>query len=613
MKRLHLKRIFVSICCLFISFNSISAGDIYVDATNGNDKANGTFNEPVKSLAQAFRIAREWRRLKLPEANNGITIHLRKGIHYLSEPLFIRPEDSGTQNSPTIVDGDGSWISGGIELKKGERKGNIYEFDAPIVGTHPLEIRQLYYARLGINRASNIQNDGTYDRIIDFDKEKREIVIPTPANIEDLKKEKQIEMHIVQRWATATLRIKNMIVEGEKTRVSFHEPESRIEFEHPWPQPVVDGENGSSAFSLNNGLCMVDEPGEWYQDLSTHKIYYCAEPFFGKKLFKKTSESADVCPEGLVAPALQTLIKIDGTLSRQVSNIIFKNVTFAHTAWLRPSHFGNVTLQGGFPIIDAYKLEVPGLPEKASLENQAWICRPGTAISVRGANNVTVSNCNFNYMASTAIDFEWGCKNSTVQNCIFESIGGTAIMVGAFPSGGFETHVPYKAANAGEICSGITIKDNLIVSATGEDWGCAAINAGYVSDINIDSNTINHCNWSGICVGWGWTALKSDMKNNRITNNIIKLFAEQLHDAGGIYTLSNQPNSVISNNIIKEYGAAPYATNDRVFYIYCDEATDGFVIENNNCTEEKFGTNQNGKNMKWRNNGKKDTLPVEAQ
>ena len=194
MKRLHLKRIFVSICCLFISFNSIFAGDIYVDATNGNDKANGTFNEPVKSLAQAFRIAREWRRLKLPEANNGITIHLRKGIHYLSEPLFIRPEDSGTPNSPTIVDGDGSWISGGIELKKGERKGNIYEFDAPIVGTHPLEVRQLYYARLGINRASNIQNDGTYDRIIDFDKEKREIVIPTPANIEDLKKEKQMDV-----------------------------------------------------------------------------------------------------------------------------------------------------------------------------------------------------------------------------------------------------------------------------------------------------------------------------------------------------------------------------------------------------------------------------------
>jgi hypothetical protein len=103
------------------------------------------------------------------------------------------------------------------------------------------------------------------------------------------------------------------------------------------------------------------------------------------------------------------------------------------------------------------------------------------------------------------------------------------------------------------------------------------------------------------------------MKNNRITNNIIKLFAEQLHDAGGIYTLSNQPNSVISNNIIKEYGAAPYATNDRVFYIYCDEATNGFVIENNYCPEEKFGTNQNGKNMKWRNNGKKDILPVEAQ
>ena len=193
MKRLHLKRIFISICCFIIASNSIIAGDIYVDAKNGNDKGNGTFNEPVKTLAQAFRIAREWRRLKSADASNGITIHLRKGIHYLVEPLFIRPEDSGTPTSPTIVDGEGSWISGGVELKNSVKNNNIYEFDAPIIGTHPLEIRQLYYARLGISRATNIQNGGAYDRIIDFDKEKREIVIPTPANIEDLKKEKQIE------------------------------------------------------------------------------------------------------------------------------------------------------------------------------------------------------------------------------------------------------------------------------------------------------------------------------------------------------------------------------------------------------------------------------------
>ena len=35
---------------------------------------------------------------------------------------------------------------------------------------------------------------------------------------------------------------------------------------------------------------------------------------------------------------------------------------------MRPSYQGHVTLQGGFPLLDAYKLQEPGLPEKAELE-----------------------------------------------------------------------------------------------------------------------------------------------------------------------------------------------------------------------------------------------------
>ena len=40
------------------------------------------------------------------------------------------------------------------------------------------------------------------------------------------------------------------------------------------------------------------------------------------------------------------------------------------------------------PLLDAYKLQEPGLPEKAELENQAWITRPETAICVRGAEHI---------------------------------------------------------------------------------------------------------------------------------------------------------------------------------------------------------------------------------
>lgn len=78
----------------------------------------------------------------------------------------------------------------------------------------------------------------------------------------------------------------------------------------------------------------------------------------------------------MIVPALETLMIVDGTLERPVRHIRVEGITFAHTSWMRPSYQGHVTLQGGFPLLDAYKLHEPGLPEKAELENQAWIARP---------------------------------------------------------------------------------------------------------------------------------------------------------------------------------------------------------------------------------------------
>ena len=63
------------------------------------------------------------------------------------------------------------------------------------------------------------------------------------------------------------------------------------------------------------------------------------------------------------------------------------------------------------------------------------------------------------------------------------------------------------------------------------------IGAGYVSGIDISHNEVCHLNYSGICVGWGWTSLESGMKNNRIEANYVHHFARRLYDAGGLYTL----------------------------------------------------------------------------
>ena len=586
-------------------FPSLFAGEIYV-SLQGNDKNPGTKEAPFNTLNRAIKQAREWRRLNWPEVAGGIYIRLEEGVYAQRNSLFLRPEDSGTPDSPTVscaVDGAHPVISGGVAVTGWKRGCNhpaipeklrqkIWSAEAPLIGNRRVETRQMWVNGHKVQRAAQFP-DGGLERMIDFNPEEQTITIPVSQSVnpESLQNAGQLEMIVHQRWAIAILRVKSIDAKDGQAVVRFHEPESHLEFAHPWPQPVIGGEKGNSSFCLTNALELLDQPGEWFQEYPSGTIYYYPQA-------DENMETAEV-----IIPTLETLVTIDGTLSRPVKHIQFNGITFAHTSWMRPSYQGHVTLQGGFPLLDAYKLQEPGLPEKAELENQAWITRPETAIRVRGAEHIDFKRCTFRHLSSTGLDYEWAVTASSVEDCQFTDIGGTALLVGAFPDGGFETHVPFIPADVRELCSHITIRNNFISNVTNEDWGCVGIGAGYVRNMDISHNEVCHLNYSGICVGWGWTSLESGMCNNRIEANYVHHFARRLYDAGGLYTLSNQPGSVMRNNRIEHLIEAPYATNDRAFYIYLDEATDGYTMENNWCPAERFDSNRPGKKNVWKNNG----------
>ena len=586
-------------------FPSLFAGEIYV-SLQGNDKNPGTKEAPFNTLNRAIKQAREWRRLNRPEVAGGIYIRLEEGVYAQRNSLFLRPEDSGTPDSPTVicaVDGAHPVISGGVAVTGWKRgcnhpaipeklKQKIWSVEAPLIGNRRVETRQMWVNGHKVQRAAQFPGGGL-ERMIDFNPEKQTITIPVSQSVNPkrLQNAGQLEMIVHQRWAIAILRVKSIDVKDGQAVVRFHEPESHLEFAHPWPQPVIGGEKGNSSFCLTNALELLDQPGEWFQEYPSGTIYYYPQA-------SENMETAEV-----IIPTLETLVTIDGTLSRPVKHIQFNGITFEHTSWMRPSYQGHVTLQGGFPLLDAYKLQEPGLPEKAELENQAWITRPETAIRVRGAEHIDFKHCTFRHLSSTGLDYEWAVTASSVEDCQFTDIGGTALLVGAFPDGGFETHVPFIPADVRELCSHITIRNNFISNVTNEDWGCVGIGAGYVRNMDISHNEVCHLNYSGICVGWGWTSLESGMCNNRIEANYVHHFARRLYDAGGLYTLSNQPGSVMRNNRIEHLIEAPYATNDRAFYIYLDEATDGYTMENNWCPTERFDSNRPGKKNVWKNNG----------
>ena len=123
---------------------SMQAADIWV-AVNGKDTNEGTKASPLATVHMALRKARELRRLKDASIKGGIHIIIKDGTYYLDEPLFVRPEDSGTADSPTTIEADVNAkpiFNGGIAIKNwkktttsinGLKTGAVWVADAPTI------------------------------------------------------------------------------------------------------------------------------------------------------------------------------------------------------------------------------------------------------------------------------------------------------------------------------------------------------------------------------------------------------------------------------------------------------------------------------------------------
>lgn len=600
-----MKQISISFLLLLILLHfQVAAVEIYV-AKNGVDTNNGNKEQPLATLHAAIRKARELRRLKDPSTKDGIKIFVRAGIYQLQEPIVLRPEDAGTKDSPTeIFATEKVVLSGGVRIAVWKKVngavpglpkkslGKIWVADLPNDGVSDLLFRQLWVNGAKAIRAKNYNGDAM-GRILSWDKKNQTCRIPLQQNT-DLSKIAGMEMLIHQWWAIANLRVKSVKVIGNAVELSFMQPESRIQSEHPWPAPWISEKTGNSAFYLSNAIQFLDEPGEWFEDLKNHKIYY----------WPKASENMQMA--AVIAPSLENLLKIEGTIDHPVSFVSFKGISFEHATWLRPSREGHVPHQAGMYMLDAYKLATPGTPDKPTLENQAWVGRPSAAVEVNFANHISFENCRFQHLASTGLDFKKGTSENLIRGNLFKDIGGSAILVGIFSDEATEVHLPYNPKDKREISTNDRIENNLITDATNEDWGAVGIGAGYVKGLKIIHNEISDVSYSGISIGWGWTRTQNAMKNNTISANKIHHYGKHMYDVAGIYTLSAQPESFITENVVDSIYKAPYAhLPDHWFYLYTDEGSSDFTIKNNWTPTEKYLQNANGPGNLWENNGPK--------
>lgn len=597
-----MKKLFLTAICILCS-HWLLAGEIWI-SPKGSDFNDGTRQSPKATLTSALRQAREWRRTEDNRIQGGITIYMEGGTYAFHEPVFIRPEDSGTKESPTIIRSVGDEkviLSGGISINGWKKQGKVWVADVPVFNGRPLDFRQLWVNGKKAVRARDVEDFEKMNRICSVD-EKNEILYVPVVSIRRLidnkgnLKAKYAEMVLHQMWCVANLRIRSVEVQGDSAAIRFHQPESRIQFEHPWPRPMVTTDGHNSAFYLTNARELQDVPGEWYHDIDARKVYYY--PREGEKM-----QEAEV-----IVPAVETLVRVEGTLDRPVCHIRFEKITFSYTTWMRPSEKGHVPLQAGMYLTDGYRID-PKMQRNYlnhPLDNQGWLGRPTAAVRVVAAKQIDFERCRFEHLGSTGLDYEEAVQGGVVRGCLFRDIAGNGLLVGSFSPAAHETHLPYDPADRREVCTQQHINNCYFTEIGNEDWGCLAIAAGYVGDVNIEHNEISEVPYSGISLGWGWTQTVNCMRNNRVHANLIHHYAKHMYDVAGIYTLGSQPKSYVTENCVHSIYKPGYVHDpNHWFYLYTDEGSSFITVRDNWTEGEKYLQNANGPGNVWENNGPK--------
>jgi hypothetical protein len=551
-------------------------GDFYV-ATGGSDANPGTADKPLATIDKARQAVRE----KLAGGAKGeIKVVIREGTYRLPETLTFGPEDSGSRDCPVVYavyPGEDVVVSGGRRITGWEKAENG-RWKAK---TDLKDFRQLYINGVRGVRARQVlkgsedwyghhasgQNKGT-EELEFFGEDGYRTKSAAMTKMADWPDAGGVEFHCVYVWCHTVCKVQSVRREGDYTIITMQQPQFN------WARKK-EGVHVNLPTYMENAMELLNEPGEWYLDRSAGVVYY--QPRAGE----------DMAAAEVIAPALEKVVDLHGSLDEPVHDIRFSGITFAHGSWNWPSERGLVDVQANVMINPEGLLD-----RKDGLTNvhNEHLKSPANIICHTG-RNIRFENCMFTRLGGAGIDIEAGSQDNQIVGCQFRDIAGSGIQIGDVLR---EDHHPKDVRS---INRNNQVLKSLIERCAADYMGSVGIFVGYTEGTVLEENEIRDLPYSGISMGWGWgeedagggsenyyQPFKYDTptpaKNNRIEYNHVHHVMQKMDDGGSIYMLGNQPGTVIRGNRVHDNGGRPGG-------IYLDEGS-GFIEVSGNGVERVF-------------------------
>ena len=384
-----------------------NGAEVYV-APSGRDENPGNKIRPFATLQRARD---EVRKLVAKGLKSNVTVWIRGGTYTLRDPLVFGLEDSGTDRyslTYQAVPGERPIITSGVKIT-GWKEPETMLSELPVTAGGKVWVADvpdslgrfytLYDERGHLPRAQgrgfNPEDPPAGVERNDRTSRVRNLYYPAGilrnwSNLDDVE--------IVIRSTPSSQSTMNVLAlesVDEKARLA----RTKI----PATYSLAKTTTRQPTAWVENVLEVLDHPGAWALNTHTRKLY----------LWPRTEK-----PEGIVAPRLRELIRvegkidIDGPTDIPVRNLIFRGLTFAHAdrdVW----NENDVGMQHDWEMID----------------------KPNALVRLRGAERCTVQNCRFRDSGGDAVRLDLYAQGNRIEGNEIRHMGQGGILLLGYGAG----------------------------------------------------------------------------------------------------------------------------------------------------------------------------------
>ena len=551
----------------------------YVSPT-GSDDNPGTVSAPFQTITKARDTVRT-----INSAMTGdIYVYLRGGDYRITSPITFEVKDSGSGNyriyyqaypgETPVINGATKvtgWTasSGGVykaTLARTTKLRNLYVNDQRALMTSKVVSAK---GSSGTYSVTSGQADWAWAAGSGFDG-----VTYSTSDVPDITSNKD-DLEIVNQstWNENIVCTRDVVTSGSNRALMLQQPYGAIAQLPGWGAAFV----ATGSHEIFNVQAWLTSPGHFYFDKTAGTLYY----------YPRSGE--DMSTADVEAPVTEQLLVIGGTSNTsRIKNLTFQGITFANTDYNLvkvATSYGKSSVQGDTVYI-AY-----GTGNYHDWQYEIIDTLPAM-INVNSADSIDILSNVVKHSGDDGISMINDVINSNIIGNYVTDIAGSGITIG-HPTHVYATskgaHEKYPAGVKG-ICTKITVNNNLVYSvATLRGFGGhAGVTAFFTDTLTFNHNHIHTCAYNGINLGWGWRNFNGDSssefpgnpsataKNNTCNNNRFTNMMTRLHDSGAVYTIGQNPGTVINENYVK---GIPNNSAGPTYGLHNDEGS-AYITEN---------------------------------